>query len=96
MKTLFQVFLFFLIGAFILILEPEHFHVPLGLLFMILITNLAKKLFKVDEDHPKNNDYETMIGRYNKPKETNQKPAGGFLIAHFKRYVTSREGNEDQ
>ena len=22
---------------------------------------------------------------YNKPKETNQKPAGGFLIAHFKR-----------
>jgi hypothetical protein len=24
---------------------------------------------------------------YNKPKETNQKPAGGFLIAHFKRYA---------
>ena len=23
---------------------------------------------------------------FNKPKETNQKPAGGFLIAHFKRY----------
>ena len=23
----------------------------------------------------------------NKPKETNQKPAGGFLIVHFKRYV---------
>jgi len=22
----------------------------------------------------------------NKPLETNQKPAGGFLIAHFKRY----------
>ena len=25
----------------------------------------------------------------NKPKETNQKPAGGFLIAHFKRYTKS-------
>ena len=24
----------------------------------------------------------------NNPKETNQKPAGGFLIAHFKRCVT--------
>ena len=24
---------------------------------------------------------------YNKSKETNQKPAGGFLIAHFKRYA---------
>ncbi len=24
----------------------------------------------------------------NKPKETNQKPVGGFLIAHFKRYAT--------
>ena len=23
--------------------------------------------------------------RPNNPKETNQKPAGGFLIAHFKR-----------
>ncbi len=23
---------------------------------------------------------------YNKSQETNQKPAGGFLIAHFKRY----------
>ncbi len=23
----------------------------------------------------------------NKSKETNQKPADGFLIAHFKRYV---------
>ena len=26
----------------------------------------------------------------NKPKETNQKPAGGFLIAHFKRYILWR------
>jgi hypothetical protein len=26
---------------------------------------------------------------YNKPKETNQKPASGFLIAHFKRYTTN-------
>jgi len=25
----------------------------------------------------------------NNPKETNQKPAHGFLIAHFKRYVTA-------
>ena len=24
---------------------------------------------------------------YNKLEETNQKPAGGFLIAHFKRYL---------
>ncbi len=24
---------------------------------------------------------------YNNSKETNQKPAGGFLIAHFKRYI---------
>ena len=24
---------------------------------------------------------------HNKPKETNQKPAGDFLIAHFKRYT---------
>jgi len=24
---------------------------------------------------------------YNKLEETNQKPAGGFLIAHFKRYT---------
>ena len=23
----------------------------------------------------------------NKSEETNQKPAGGFLIAHFKRYM---------
>jgi hypothetical protein len=23
----------------------------------------------------------------NKSEETNQKPAGGFLIAHFKRYL---------
>jgi hypothetical protein len=28
-----------------------------------------------------------FIKRHNKPKETNQKPAGGFLIAHFKRYL---------
>jgi hypothetical protein len=27
---------------------------------------------------------------HNKPKETNQKPAGGFLIAHFKRYEYRR------
>ncbi|WP_373034075.1 hypothetical protein [Sulfurovum sp.] len=25
----------------------------------------------------------------NKPKESNQKPAGGFLIGHFKRYVST-------
>jgi len=24
---------------------------------------------------------------HNKSEETNQKPAGGFLIAHFKRYM---------
>ena len=24
----------------------------------------------------------------NKLKETNQKPVGGFLIAHFKRYIS--------
>jgi len=24
---------------------------------------------------------------HNKSEETNQKPAGGFLIAHFKRYI---------
>jgi hypothetical protein len=28
-----------------------------------------------------------MKVRHNKSKETNQKPAGGFLIAHFKRYL---------
>ena len=27
------------------------------------------------------------IELYNKSEETNQKPAGGFLIAHFKRYI---------
>ena len=32
-----------------------------------------------------------MHKKYNKPKETNQKPAGGFLIAHFKRYVTRKQ-----
>jgi len=26
-----------------------------------------------------------LNGRPNKSEETNQKPAGGFLIAHFKR-----------
>jgi len=25
---------------------------------------------------------------YDKQKETSQKPAGGFLIAHFKRHVS--------
>ena len=29
----------------------------------------------------------------NKSEETNQKPAGGFLIAHFKRYTG--EGRQD-
>jgi len=28
----------------------------------------------------------TFINLPNKPKETNQKAAGGFLIAHSKRY----------
>jgi len=27
------------------------------------------------------------VNKSNKSQETNQKPAGGFLIAHFKRYV---------
>ncbi len=27
----------------------------------------------------------------NKSEETNQKPAGGFLIAHFKRYLTKKK-----
>jgi hypothetical protein len=29
--------------------------------------------------------------RANNLKETNQKPAGGFLIAHFKRYLKREE-----
>jgi len=29
--------------------------------------------------------------RHNKSEETNQKPAGGFLIAHFKRYAMKEE-----
>jgi len=28
-----------------------------------------------------------MVVAHNKPKETNQKPAGDFLIAHFKRFT---------
>jgi len=28
-----------------------------------------------------------VLQKYNKSKETNQKPAGGFLITHFKRYT---------
>ena len=33
-----------------------------------------------------------MTKEYNKSEETNQKPAGGFLIAHFKRYIPIIEG----
>ena len=32
----------------------------------------------------------------NKAKETNQKPAGGFLIAHFKRCSFPPSGNEQR
>jgi len=35
----------------------------------------------------------TLLKSSNKSEETNQKPAGGFLIAHFKRY-DSKEANE--
>ncbi len=41
-------------------------------------------LVNIKEYH---NLYYYMQLKPNKPKETNQKPAGGFLIAHFKRYV---------
>jgi len=29
----------------------------------------------------------SVYDKDNKSKETNQKPAGGFLIAHFNRYI---------
>ena len=32
---------------------------------------------------------------FNKPKETNQKPTGGFLIAHFKRSATRKETEDE-
>jgi len=32
---------------------------------------------------------------HNKSEEPNQKPAGGFLIAHFKRYTSEEKARVD-
>ena len=37
----------------------------------------------------------SLIQVLNNPKETNQKPAGGFLIAHFKRYASEEKAGVD-
>lgn len=46
---------------------------------------LRKFKHKIEDMIPEYNPH----AQYNKPTETNQKPAGVFLIAHFKRYATN-------